>query len=162
MNKRTRFYTTCGIVISSAMGSLLLVAHIQEWKASSFDAVCPKCGCIRHVKMKWGMRVRDDIHENDLSEWLSGFRAKTCSHVWMPVSGWSSHNNLHWDGECHWNSCLHHIRGLHPVVGEAETVELLDRYYRIFGMEDGPDKNDTFEEFREELKARVDQIDKSR
>jgi len=162
VSKKVRSGAIVGLVLLAVLGSVLVIAIMGKWKSSNCHSQCAKCGCSRHVKIRLGVRVRDDIRQNDLSEWLSGFRTGTCPHVWIPVSGWGSRSNIAWDGVSHWNSCLNHIKELDPTVGEAVTKQLLKRYYTILEMGNGQERNAKFKEFREELKSKLNEIDSKR
>jgi hypothetical protein len=93
---------------------------------------------------------------------------------WITHSGRTS-KGLYWDGESHWEVCLRYIKKLQPTIGEAETGQLLKRYYSIIEMAYGPEDDDKpitsgislqvyekVREFSEELKARLGQIDNDR
>jgi hypothetical protein len=75
------------------------------------------------------------------------------------VSGWSSSNNLAWDGVSHWNDALLLIEELQPAVGVAQTRRLLERYYEILDMDEGVEKGNRLADFREELEAKRKQTE---
>ncbi len=166
MRKNVRVTLICATAVLVALGLLLFVALRGKLKSSSGEghssychSQCARCGCSRRVKIQSGSRVQDDIEENDLANWLSDFRTGACPHVWIPVSGWGSHNNSAWSGASRFNTCLEKIRELSPNVEENVTRELLARYDRIVEMADGQEKGQELLELIEELKSRIHQID---
>ena len=151
---------------------LLLVSGCKKAEESYCSSACARCGLYRHSETKSGVTIRDDTRENDLSVWLSAYRPEACKHVWIPLAGWSSENNLAWHGMSHWDDCLRRIKQLHPTIGEPDARQLLKRYYSILEAAYGPEEDDKpvtpstdpkvhkkIEEFSRELKSRLDQID---
>ena len=135
----------------------VLVAGCGKPESSRCNSQCARCGRSRHVRSESGRPVADEVRENDLSRWLAQYRSTPCTHVWIPVSGWSSRNNEAWDGVSHWDRCLRHIKELHPAVGETETAQLLERYHVILDMDDGPERGRKLDELGLELKAKLKQ-----
>lgn len=146
MTCRLRLLT--GILLAIALSG----CGAEKSSRSYCNSQCARCGCSRHVETESGVSTRDDICQNDLSQWLSGYRTGDCSHEWIPVSGWGSQNNIAWDGQSPWNSCLEHIRRLSSSAGPAQTSELLKRYFAILEVKDIRMRNVELDKFVKELK----------
>jgi len=122
------------------------------------NSQCARCGRSAHSLTKGG-ETATKIVDNDLSQWLSGYVSSPCKHVWVPVSGWSSSNNLHWDGISRWDCALRQIYGLRRTVSEAEIKQLLDQYFAILGISDEKQQHESLKEFSVQMADRVEQSD---
>lgn len=147
------------IYFITILGLLMMAQGCKKTESSNCHSACARCGLSRHVETESGKNISDDIKQNDLSRWLSDFRTEPCQHIWTPLAGWSSHNNLNWHGISYYNDCLHQIKNLHPIVGPFATTQLLKRYDTILDMADNPEKNEKLNELIEELKLKLDHND---
>jgi hypothetical protein len=97
------------------------------------------------------------VSESDLSQWLRQYdpALDSCTHDWIPVCGWSSHNNLCWDsfGTIQ-GRVLRQIKKLDSALDHDAIKEMLDRYYAIYAGSDDAEKGRLLEEFRQELAKR--------
>lgn len=132
---------------------LLVIENGRQFGWSYSDSTCARCGKWHHTERRYRVTTVDRIGGDDLSEWLSRYRSGACKHHWTAVSGGSA-SGLgfgHWDGGGLWVSALRQIHRLDPVVGEAATRELLDRYYRILDMPRGAAQYGELRRFRKEM-----------
>jgi len=143
------------IVAWLLLGLLLIAGSGCKAERSSCNSLCARCGRSLHTNTVNG-NTTSTIREGDLSKWLAGYIPNPCQHVWIPVSGWSSSNNLAWDGVSRWHSALVSIKKLSLTVGETETRELLERYYELLGMADKTQQADLLKTFCGELKDTLD------
>jgi len=120
---------------------------------------CARCGRSHHTEKRYGVTTVDRIDGNNLSAWLSRYRSGACKHDWASVSGGSARGFgfMHWDGMSLWNRALRRIHRLDPVVGEAATRELLDRYYRILDMPRGAEQAGELQRLTKELEEQTKQ-----
>jgi hypothetical protein len=140
------------IYIASALAilALLLLVEGQRGFGRSYsDLVCTRCGKYREIKRRYGITTVDRVDDSELSKWLSQHRSGTCKHDWDPIAG--GRGRGHWDGGSPLYDALREIHRLHPVIGEAETRKLLDRYYEIVDIPDRADRSSKLKPFRKEL-----------
>jgi len=152
---------TCIFVVAS-IAVVTVITGCGKVERSYSNSECAKCGQTRHVESIAGRIVADEVRDTDLSKWLSKYSSTPypCKHRWMPLSSWSSGDNLAVDFINHFNMVLRQIKKLEAHVGQATTAELLARYQKIQRIHDAREQAGTFEEFRREVKARLDEATK--
>ena len=143
-----------------SIGIMLLLAFplfAEAEKKSYCNSLCAMCGCSLHSETNGG-KITRDIKSNELSKWLSSRIPKNCKHQWIPVSGWSSENNLNWDGSSNWHKALSSIRKLHSDNEIKKTEERLDQYFSILRMDDKKSQNTKLTNFLKVLNTKRNKL----
>ena len=144
---------TLTILFMLAVGSIGCTAENKSY----CNSLCAMCGCSLHSKTNDG-KTTTDIKRNELSKWLSSRIPKNCKHQWIPVSGWSSENNLCWDGSSNWHKALSSIRKLHSDNEIKKTEERLNQYFSILRMDDKKTQNTKLTNFLKVLNTKRNKL----
>jgi hypothetical protein len=143
----------CGGVALVLLALLLAIESGREFGWSYSDLVCARCGRYRHIERRYGITTVESVDENEVSKWLSLYRSGACKHEWIGFSGGRADGFgfVNFDGMSPWHDALRQIHRLDPVIGEAETKKLLDRYYEILDVPNRGDQHVNLRLFRKEL-----------
>lgn len=153
----TRLVRNLAILLSS-----LIIGSGCRVGRSYAHTGCARCGVGRTLERRFGIKVVDRVSENRQSRWLSRYRAGECEHSWVGGGGMGSWQGIgfkHCSVLSPSSQVLNGIHALSPLVGEAATRQLLERYYQTLDMEQVAVRWEEFARFQNELDEQLKRME---